>query len=83
LQLRNTVKISQYDRAIVLGYGEMLFSFKKYAKCKEVYEGYLRINPNDAEIWSLLKKSSDILEKLAKLKTSLKRTHKSFAASLS
>jgi hypothetical protein len=30
--------------------------------------GYLRINPNDAEISSLLKKSTDILEKLAKFK---------------
>jgi tetratricopeptide (TPR) repeat protein len=62
----DAVRLSQYDKAIVLGYGEMLFSFKKYAKCKEVYEGYLRINPNDAEVWSLLKRSTDILEKLAK-----------------
>jgi nucleoside-diphosphate-sugar epimerase/glycosyltransferase involved in cell wall biosynthesis/ADP-heptose:LPS heptosyltransferase/GT2 family glycosyltransferase len=62
------LRMSNYDKAVVSAYGEMLFSYKKYAKSKEVYEGYLKINPNDAEILSLLKKSADILDKLTKFK---------------
>ena len=64
----DALRISQYDRAMVLSYGEMLFSYKKYAKSKEVCEGYLKLNPDDPEIHSLLKKSTDILEKVMKFK---------------
>jgi glycosyltransferase involved in cell wall biosynthesis len=62
----DALKISQSERSIALAYGEMLFSYKKYAKAKEIYEGYLKINPGDAEIKTLLKKSTDILDKIAK-----------------
>ena len=61
------LKTSNYDKAVVLAYGEMLMSYKKYAKSKEVFEGYLKTNPNDAEIRSNLQKAESILEKIGKM----------------
>jgi predicted Zn-dependent protease len=64
---KEALKISNYDRAVVLAYGEMLMSNKKYAESKEVFEGDLKTNPNHAEILSLIEKSTDILGKVTKL----------------
>jgi len=52
----------------------MLMSNKKYAKSKEVFEGYLKTNPIDAEIQLLLKKSTDILDKVTKFKKTAAKT---------
>lgn len=61
------LRISNYERSVVLGYGEMLFSHKKYAKAKEIFEAYLKTNPDDSEIHSLLQKTEGVLEKVKSL----------------
>ncbi len=61
-------------RAVVMGYGNMLMSAKKYSKAKELFEEYLKGNPDDSEIQSLLKKSTDILDKLEKFKNIVGKT---------
>ncbi|MEW6003134.1 MAG: tetratricopeptide repeat protein [Nitrospirota bacterium] len=63
----DALRISQNDRSVVLSYGEMLMSFKKFAKAKELYEGYLKTNPNDEEIRSLFQKCENVLGKVKKL----------------
>ncbi|NWF76551.1 MAG: hypothetical protein HXY53_08305, partial [Nitrospirae bacterium] len=37
-------------RSVVMGYGEMLMSLKKYAKAKELFDEYLKANPEDSEV---------------------------------
>ncbi len=61
-------------RAVVIGYGEMLMSAKKYSRARELFEEYLKGNPDDSEIQSLLKKSTDILDKLEKFKNIARKT---------
>jgi FkbM family methyltransferase len=63
----DALRTSNFDRSVVFSYGDMLFSHKKYAKAKELYEGYLKRNPNDIEIRSHLQKVEGILEKVNKL----------------
>lgn len=59
--------IEEGYKSVVMGYGEMLMSIKKYAKAKELFKGYLKTEPNNAEIRFLLKKCEDILEKTKNL----------------
>lgn len=54
-------------RSVVMGYGEMLMSLKKYAKAKELFDEYLKANPEDSEVHSLLQKCNDIIGKAKKL----------------
>jgi len=54
-------------RAVVMGYGEMLMSYKKYARAKELFEGYLKVNLDDSEVKSLLQKCENIIGKARKL----------------
>jgi glycosyltransferase involved in cell wall biosynthesis/Flp pilus assembly protein TadD len=61
------LRISNYDRAVVLAYGEMLMSYKKYTHAKDVFERYLRMNPHDSEANSLLQKCEGVLGKVNKL----------------
>jgi len=61
------LRISNFDRSVVLSYGDMLFSHKKYAKAKELYVSFLKTNPNDPEIRLLLQKDEGVLEKVRKL----------------
>lgn len=63
----DALRISNFDRSVVFSYGDMLMSFKKYARAKEIYEEYLKINPDDTEIHSLLQKTEGVLEKVRKL----------------
>lgn len=67
------LRISNYDRSVVLGYGEMLMSYKKYAKAKEIFEGYLKNNPGDSEVSSLLQKCENVLGKLKKLSQAIEK----------
>jgi tetratricopeptide (TPR) repeat protein len=53
--------------AAALASGEKLINTKKYAKAKEIYEKYLKANPNDSEIRALLQKCETILQKASKL----------------
>jgi hypothetical protein len=50
-----------------MAFGEMLMSYKKYAKAKEIFEDYLRINPADSEVQALLKKCKEVIEKADRL----------------
>ncbi|NWF76559.1 MAG: tetratricopeptide repeat protein [Nitrospirae bacterium] len=50
-----------------MGDGEMLMRYKKYAKAKEVLEGYLKRNPGDVEVQAFLKKCKGIIGKVRKL----------------
>ncbi|MEW6003131.1 MAG: tetratricopeptide repeat protein [Nitrospirota bacterium] len=63
----DALRISKFDRSIVLSYGEMLSSHKKFAKAKDIFEKYLEINPDDSEIRLLLQKTEGILKKVRKL----------------
>lgn len=63
----DALRTSNFDRSVVFSYGDMLSSHKKYAKAKELYETYLKTNPNDSEIHSLLQKTEGVLEKVNKL----------------
>lgn len=63
----DALRISNYERSVVFSYGDMLSSHKKYAKAKELYKAYLKTNPNDSEIHSLLKRCDDVLGKVKKL----------------
>jgi len=61
------LRMSNYDRSAVLAYGEMLMSYKKYTQAKDVFERYLKINPNDSDVKSLLQKCEGVLGKVNKL----------------
>ena len=50
-----------------MGFGEMLMSYKKYARAKELFEGYLKANLDDSEVKSLLQKCENIIGKARKL----------------
>ena len=50
-----------------MGYGEMLMSYKKYARAKELFEEYLKANLDDSEVKSLLQKCENIIGKARKL----------------
>ncbi|MEW6003128.1 MAG: glycosyltransferase [Nitrospirota bacterium] len=63
----DALRISQFDRSIVLSYGDMLMSYKKFARAKELYAGYLKTNPNDEEIRLLLQKCDGVLGKVRRL----------------
>jgi len=63
----DALRTSNFDRSVVFSYGDMLSSHKKYAKAKELYKAYLKTNPNDSEIHSLLKRCDDVLGKVKKL----------------
>jgi hypothetical protein len=39
-----------------------MMGFKKYAKAKELFESYLKMNPSDSQAQSCLKKCVDILD---------------------
>jgi predicted Zn-dependent protease len=54
-------------RSVVLAYGEMLMSYKKYAKAKEIFEEYLGMNPGDNEVQTFLNKCEGVLEKVNRL----------------
>jgi len=61
------LRLSNYERSIVVSYGEMLMSYKKYARAKELFEGYLKANLDDSEVKSLLQKCENIIGKARKL----------------
>lgn len=61
------LRTSNYDRAVVMAYGEMLMSYKKYIQAKDVFKRYLRMNSDDNEVKSLLQKCEGILGKVNKL----------------
>ncbi len=61
-------------RSVVMGYGNMLMCVKKYSRAKELFEEYLKNNPDDTEVQGLLKKSTDILGKLEKFKNIVGKT---------
>lgn len=62
----DALRISQYERFVVLGYGEMLVNQKKFRRAKEIFEAYLKINPDDNEIKSLLENTEIILAKVGR-----------------
>ena len=61
------LRLSNYERSIVVSYGEMLMSYKKYARAKELFEEYLKANLDDSEVKSLLQKCENIIGKARKL----------------
>ena len=54
-------------RSVVIAYGEMLMTYKKYQKAKEVFEEYLKAILDDSEVKSLLQKCENIIGKARKL----------------
>lgn len=62
----DALRISQYERFVALGYGEMLMNQKKFRRAKEIFEAYLKINPDDNEIKSLLENTEIILAKVGR-----------------
>jgi tetratricopeptide (TPR) repeat protein len=63
----DALKISHYDRAVVLSYGNMLFNLKKFERAKSIYEKYFDNHPDDSEIRSFLQKIEGILGKIGKM----------------
>lgn len=63
----DALRIGQFDRAVVISYGNMLMGTKKFAKAKEIFDGYLLINPDDSETRSLLQECEKVLGKVTKL----------------
>jgi len=61
------LRLSNYERSIVVSYGEMLMAYKKYQEAKEVYGEYLKIAPNDEEIKGLIEKCEGVLNKVKKI----------------
>jgi predicted Zn-dependent protease len=63
----DALRLSQFNRSVVLAYGDMLMRLKKYAKAREIYQKYLSTNPDDNEIRALLLQCENILQKVSKL----------------
>lgn len=68
-----TLKVSNYNRAAVFAYGEMLTSLKKFARAKELFGTYLKNNPDDKEVQRLLEKAKGNLDGAMKLSQAAER----------
>lgn len=56
--------IEEGYRSVIMGYGEMLMRLKKYKKAKELFEEYLKNNPEDKEVKGMFDKCEKVLEKV-------------------
>ena len=48
-------------------------SYKKYARAKELFEGYLKTNLDDSEVKSMLNKCEGVLSKVKKVGTNSRK----------
>jgi predicted Zn-dependent protease len=58
----DALRVSQFDRSIVLTYGEMLTGFGDFLKAKKLYEIYLKIDSSDLEIQTLFQETEKLSE---------------------
>ena len=56
-----------------MAYGEMLMSIKKFAKAKDLFEDYLKNNPADSEICTLLQECETVLDKVRKFSQAVEK----------
>jgi len=59
----DALKSSQFNRSVILPYGQMLLDSGNINKARKLFETYLRINPFDHEILSLAKKTEIEMQK--------------------
>ncbi len=56
------LKASRFNRSVVLPYSQMLLNAGDITKARRLFETYLKIDPYDNEILSLIKKTEGILQ---------------------
>jgi len=56
----DALKISQYNRSVVLSYSDMLIDNEESSNARILFENYLKIHPDDAEIHLILQKTTTL-----------------------